>query len=153
MIGETDPIGLAGGVNTYAYVAGNPLMYVDSNGLACFDFNKFANQIEENRFDLTATLGSLVATEAVGTMPKTPGELRGLGVPKGELNPYTSQLSRWSGRLETRALRELGRTAAGVAVGTVATGALVFEGFYDWGVIGRAAWDATSSSDCGCKGK
>lgn len=86
----------------------------------------------------------MVAAEVVGTMPKTPSELRGLGVPKGELNPYTGQLSRWSNRFGTRALRELGRSAAGVVAGTVATGAIIFEGFYDWGVIGKAAWDATS---------
>lgn len=82
--------------------------------------------------------------EAVGTMPKVPGELRGLGVPKGDLNPFTSQLSRWSGRLEVIVLRDLGRTALGVAVRAAADAAVVFEGFYDWGVIGQAAWDSTS---------
>jgi hypothetical protein len=87
-------------------------------------------------------------------MPKTPGELWGLGVPKGELNPYTSQLSRWSSRLDARGLRLLGRTAGGVALGAVATGALVFDGFYNLGVIGKAAWDATSSGgSCGCGSK
>jgi hypothetical protein len=84
-------------------------------------------------------------------MPKTAAELRGLGIAKTAMNPYTSQLSRWSGRLGTRSLRLIGRTSAGVTAGAIATGATIFEGFYDLSIEGQAAAFATKTKACGCK--
>jgi hypothetical protein len=126
------------------------MMYIDPNGLLCFDFNKFANQIRENRSNTAADIAALGSALAVGTMSKTPAELRIFG-PKNKVSQYTGQLSRWNGRLTRytpytgRVLRNLGRSTAGVAAGALATGALITDGLYNWGVIFKAGYDATSS--------
>lgn len=148
---QTDLIRFQGGdINIYRYVANNPVNLSDPEGLMCFDFGKFGDEIEKNRFDLEATLGGLGATLGLGTMPKTPDEIRGLGTPKENLNPITGQPSRWANRTGNRALRTFGRTVGGRLLGGASTGLLVFEGFYDLGVIGRAAYDSFLMDDCKC---
>jgi RHS repeat-associated protein len=139
-----DPIGENGGINLYAYVLNDPVDLIDPMGLECCrqEYGDcLAKCIEKERFDLAAVLGTAITTLGFGTMPKTEAELRALGGPP---NPYTSQPSRWAGRLGGRSggfgwLRDLGRSAPGRFLGTASTGALVFEGFYDLGAIGRCS--------------
>ena len=161
---QADPLGLGGGLSRYAY--GGESHFQGLTRMACKRRAvvgaalAHASTSTNSRIKSSRTVPAQRPTWLPSQAQKRSGpcprlrELRGLGVPKSQLNPYTSQMSRWSSRLGVRELRVLGRTAAGVALGTVATGALIFDGFYNWGVIGKAAWDARSSGrNCGCGSK
>lgn len=65
---ESDPIGLAGGTNPYAYVGGNPLSLTDPMGLCSSNANNLLSFLTSN----PGLLATILATEIVGGGPEDP---------------------------------------------------------------------------------
>ncbi len=65
---QSDPIGLQGGLNTYAYVGGNPVMYVDPTGEVALNPATGAAGGFVVAGPPGAVVGAIVATIAVGVI-------------------------------------------------------------------------------------
>jgi RHS repeat-associated protein len=112
---ESDPIGLAAGLNTYSYVGGNPLSYTDPSGL--WRFPDFVS------FQINYYVGNVS-----GTFSRSGNSFFGMGLNKGIPNPVGAGASVNFGWLNTCDAKAIGSNVDSFLDGFSGGGAAAYAG-------------------------